>query len=72
MRDAINITEVPITMNGVKYEILGTYLTVNHTIYIKLREHGKLATMNCLLTDFVPFMESHKIEIKPDPFIGHR
>lgn len=74
MRDANPITDYLVTdQAGKGFEIIGTYLTQNGSIYLKLKRVSDGTFVNYQVGDFRVFLEKHKfvISVNPTPSENH-
>jgi hypothetical protein len=74
MRDANPLTDYLVTdQTGKGFEIIGTYLTQNGSIYIKLKRVKDGIFVNHLIGDFKVFLEKNNfvISVKPNHSENH-
>ncbi len=64
MRDAKLITEFTVnSKTGTKFDILGTYLTANGRVYIKLKNTETGNFINYSIADFRVFLTNNNFEV---------
>lgn len=65
MRDANLITDLTFEIEGIKYSVIGVYLTPSNHLYVKLKHPINKCEVNFPMAKISEFVEKYKPTVEP-------